>query len=623
MKTTLKFHIGLTMAGAVSAGAYTAGVVDYLLETLQRWEMAKQGDDPSVPTHEVILEVMSGASAGGITAALAGLSLFDKHAHFDKNEKSKLFKSWVIAADEPQSTTLEKMLSTKTPAAYKAKNKTDEALAKCSVLNSFVIDEIASKNKNIDPKGTKALPSFISKNLDIILTICNVRGIPFDLTFTTYKRTPSHQIVYHKGHFTYRLNASKKQHQRENHQTDKETDFYEIDLNNPKDIKSLLQIAKATSAYPVGLMPRKVKANKAFFDKFAKSIVPDIKNIELNNQLKEGEQYEFLAVDGGLINNEPFGIAYRNLQDKLIDTSKPTDQKNEHKKFGLIMIDPFPAKSMAKPILHDRSMLNMIPKLFSTLRNQVMFKQDDLFGALADDDYSRFLIAPSRKVNALDDDGNVILDENGKAKKLKVEHPLACGALEGFSGFFDQKFREHDYKLGRKNCQDFLHYYFAIQAKDNHPIHQNWTPEMKKRFGFVKEKIGKNGKEDVVFYPIIPDMNTTNAKADQHKNKEPDDIDNAFPSFDKKTLPSIKKLLQKRLQFIAENIYDFNAFLKQDQSGNRIVKTYKTIARKVKIMVLRKLIIPETIGIISNSAIDRIEEDFKEKGLIIVKEDVK
>jgi hypothetical protein len=31
------FEIGLVMAGAVSAGAYTAGVVDFLIQALDQW----------------------------------------------------------------------------------------------------------------------------------------------------------------------------------------------------------------------------------------------------------------------------------------------------------------------------------------------------------------------------------------------------------------------------------------------------------------------------------------------------------------------------------------------------------------------------------------------------------
>lgn len=42
-----KFQVGLCMAGAVSAGAYTAGVMDYLLEALNQWE--KRRHEPGGP----------------------------------------------------------------------------------------------------------------------------------------------------------------------------------------------------------------------------------------------------------------------------------------------------------------------------------------------------------------------------------------------------------------------------------------------------------------------------------------------------------------------------------------------------------------------------------------------
>ena len=35
------FEIGLVMAGAISAGTYTAGVIDFLIEALDEWESAK------------------------------------------------------------------------------------------------------------------------------------------------------------------------------------------------------------------------------------------------------------------------------------------------------------------------------------------------------------------------------------------------------------------------------------------------------------------------------------------------------------------------------------------------------------------------------------------------------
>ena len=59
------FEIGLVMAGAVSAGAYTAGVLDFLIQALDQWHEGKRGDDPRCPRHDVSLKVLAGASAGG------------------------------------------------------------------------------------------------------------------------------------------------------------------------------------------------------------------------------------------------------------------------------------------------------------------------------------------------------------------------------------------------------------------------------------------------------------------------------------------------------------------------------------------------------------------------------
>src|SRR5436309_7074225 len=73
------FEIGLVMAGAISAGAYTAGVIDFLIQALDEWEAAKRfarahpghPQARECPMHEVRIRVMAGASAGGMTAALA------------------------------------------------------------------------------------------------------------------------------------------------------------------------------------------------------------------------------------------------------------------------------------------------------------------------------------------------------------------------------------------------------------------------------------------------------------------------------------------------------------------------------------------------------------------------
>ena len=68
--------IGLVMAGAVSAGAYTGGTLDFLLQALDEWYAAK--GRPDVPPHDVVIRVATGASAGGMTTAMLAASLRER-----------------------------------------------------------------------------------------------------------------------------------------------------------------------------------------------------------------------------------------------------------------------------------------------------------------------------------------------------------------------------------------------------------------------------------------------------------------------------------------------------------------------------------------------------------------
>jgi predicted acylesterase/phospholipase RssA len=69
------FEIALCLAGAVSAGAYTAGVLDFLVEALETRYQAEADNLPDTPPHNAVIRVITGASAGAITAAIAGSAL--------------------------------------------------------------------------------------------------------------------------------------------------------------------------------------------------------------------------------------------------------------------------------------------------------------------------------------------------------------------------------------------------------------------------------------------------------------------------------------------------------------------------------------------------------------------
>jgi predicted acylesterase/phospholipase RssA len=96
------FKLGINMAGAISAGAYTAGVLDFLTEALDAWHAAKARGEV-VPEHDVTIEVFTGASAGGMCAAISAILLQQDFEHIQDAGKSgtnnRLFESWVNKID--------------------------------------------------------------------------------------------------------------------------------------------------------------------------------------------------------------------------------------------------------------------------------------------------------------------------------------------------------------------------------------------------------------------------------------------------------------------------------------------------------------------------------------------
>ncbi len=152
------------------------------------------------------------------------------------------------------------------------------------------------------------------------------------------------------------------------------------------------------------------------------------------------EEYDFDTIDGGVANNEPLELARRILAgDDLFDSSD-----KEKVKKSLIMVDPFSQikDSYAKVEKNksknsDNYLLKRVFDLFTSLKEQARFKPNELSLAMNKDIFSRSLIAPSK------DD-------------IYGDKALASSSLGAFGGFLYEKFRQHDFQLGRKNAQSFL-----------------------------------------------------------------------------------------------------------------------------------------------------------------------
>ena len=164
------FHLGINMAGAVSAGAYTAGVLDFLTEALEEWYAAKASANPAVPMHDISIDVFSGASAGGMCAAIASAMLQGSFEHIRNPQdptvtgtNNRFYESWVNKID------IEPLLQ---------QRDLENGAPVMSLLDSTIIDEIADYALTPGPATRRP---YIAESLTLFLTLTNVRGTPYSL----------------------------------------------------------------------------------------------------------------------------------------------------------------------------------------------------------------------------------------------------------------------------------------------------------------------------------------------------------------------------------------------------------------------------------------------------------
>lgn len=523
------------MAGAVSAGAFTGGVMDYLLETLELWEKAKTKNrslgidhpeyDFSIPMHDVEIDVISGSSAGGISGALTLLNLVDENYQSANKDNSagknnRFYQSWVEMGDDAKSDTFEKMLSN----SDIKKGETPESL-----LNSQAIDVIAEKALNI--KNLKPYPSYISNSLDLILTTTNLRGLNFKIDFGGNDKSGS-VITSHAGFFRYKLANS-------NYTRgipDGEDLYYVLDLNNDKDMSYLKDATLSTAAFPIGLKSREVAISQKYVDRYPKYLFG--KRTGITPVTNDNPVYKFNSIDGGLINNEPFAIALKVLKEK--NASELIKDR-----YAVIMIDPFPNKdNEVEEVNPPRDIISIAKGMFKALRNQVMFNQDGILEALDQNNRTKYLIEPVRKVKVND---NFVRSKND----------LASAPFSGFAGFLDKSFRLHDYQLGRQNCQSFLRYYFGVPQIDiesrltDYPVDAAFD-----RFSFNESQHEETSQK---LFPIIPDLRVLNASTNKYDNERfRDDAIlkyPTYPSISKKDFEKkYKSLLKKRIEVVTNGL---------------------------------------------------------------------
>jgi predicted acylesterase/phospholipase RssA len=488
------FEIGLVLAGAVSAGAYTAGVLDYLWEVLDDWEAAKEADAWDhgadfgkwrVPPHALRIRVVAGASAGSVCTALIAVAAQRRFLPVRATE-SNLAGPDALRDDNPFYDLWVNRLDIRGMLETGDVPPDSTFMDLRSLLNSGVVraaadSVLAARQGPVDGRAFPKLRRYVADPLPVALSIANLNGVPFRYRFEGLEgarfATIRHADV---KRFLVHAVTAPDPHATRPGGFDVVEGLPTSDSGlNPKAAGwvALADAALASGAFPVAFAPIELRksADDYRFDLRLRGDT-EVSDAGLWAQpatlcagfsTVDGTiDHRFDTADGGTMNNQPFQYARGILTGPLGEL----DGKGETARKAMVIIDPFPADEKEEPAgleTPPRAPLNVVAAAAKLLRawiNQARYDANDLALAADAELYSRFMLSPLRA--RLKADGS-------KGGTALGQAAIASGAMGGFSGFLSIGYRHHDFLLGRRNAENFLRNYFALPM-DNGLFNKEW-----------------------------------------------------------------------------------------------------------------------------------------------------
>ncbi len=438
------FEFGLVLGGTVSAGAYTAGVLDFLIQALDDWAAAKAAGKPDIPKHDVNLSVITGTSGGAVNGAML-LRLLGRTDPRGADPNNPFYTTWT------QGLGFAELLSVD-----------GDSSPPLSLLNANALKAKADAIVNL-PGGTapETRRTYLSDPLRLIMMVSNITGVPYNMKFSG-ETGLAHSMSAHMDHMRFAL-AIPGAAKADPPSRDDELAIAGDDTQRTN-WPALAAAALASCAFPLALPARPIRRAlpvagfRAVVLPGTDSDPPRVRQLLPDwGTLSFGEQPDdmtnFVNVDGGAFNNEPLDMA----RTALAGMAGRNERAGDKAKRAVILIDPFsdPGGIDAKDRV-VKGPFEMIGPLAASLVAQGRFKPVDLVLAGDEQTFSRFLVAPVGPM--LDQANSTII--GGKA--------IASGGLAGFLGFLDRRFLDYDFRLGRRNAQRFLQKHFMFP--DTNPI---------------------------------------------------------------------------------------------------------------------------------------------------------
>lgn len=449
------FELGLVLGGTVSAGAYTAGVVDFLIEALDAWQAAKAAHpgDASVPSWDARLQTVSGTSGGGVIAALLGRCLSWRFPHVRATSPeadcrlNPLYEVWVNQLD------IRDMLDI-------SDLQGDDSTRLVSLLNPKPLerarDLIVHYEDHFDV-SQRVQRHYLADPLPLFLTLTNLRGVPYS---TDMGRGLSQHHVSHADHVriaAYTLGTPGTLR----------PDEFGACLNASDQPGYLpwaeyAKFALGTSAFPVGFPTRALQRPMSHYQ-YRPVVIPGaggqgqvvrpmLPNWDLLPKPAPSHTYNFLVADGGMTNNEPIQLA----RSELAGHVGRNPRQGEDARRAVLLIDPFAEVPTLGPE-GKQSLFKELGAMLGTWKEQARYDSRDIMLATDEDCFSRYMIT-ARRPGA---------GAGGRS--------IATACASAFGGFLSHAFRRHDFLLGRLNAQDYLRKKLVLPI--GNPLFSAWRQQ--------------------------------------------------------------------------------------------------------------------------------------------------
>jgi hypothetical protein len=508
-------RLAITISGAVSLGSYEAGVLYEVCEALRQHN--EHPETLANPDDRIEIDVLTGASAGGMTAVIAAQSLLYAGNALANSQNNPFYNPWVAEIS------LDKLLNpdvTPDPAFPDIPAPEDPAK---SIFSSNLIEKLA--RRHITGRYAQGTPAprvahpAAAKQIRLGLALSNLNGV--DYFYPLRVKQPENPRGFGYTRFQ-----------------DEKTGHFASDGSDGQDSlggwEAWREAAVSCGAFPFAFR--------------VKELHRDAKEFQLRHREPwSGPARDFAYTDGGIFQNEPLGLA-KNLVD-LIDRpakgpassyqnadsrfylyvapgAKPSDA-NQAFTAGTAQILPT-AQMIVRAVLHQAKFQDWVnAEQINDQINVFNLRAEELYNALLNGKVDPavlqrtatellpglFRTEPPPKPGVRDenlDDAQARLRQqfNKESEKLRAVSPeteqawidsilvletaaelnlkdemyiygitathkeLAGAAMFAFLGFFDRTLREHDYNLGRQKARLFL-----AQHRDRAPGRVAGSPQ--------------------------------------------------------------------------------------------------------------------------------------------------